>query len=89
MNKLLVVGSVAYDDIETPDIKDKRVLGGSATFFSTAVPLRSAASTSSRKALRLTILRAMRHRLVLGPGIAGGRPAQTKDETANPRLPIR
>jgi sugar/nucleoside kinase (ribokinase family) len=39
MNKLLVVGSVAYDDIETPYIKDKRVLGGSATFFSTAASI--------------------------------------------------
>jgi len=33
---LLVVGSVAYDSVETPFGKRERTLGGSATFFSTA-----------------------------------------------------
>ena len=33
---ILVVGSVAYDDVETPVAKRKRLLGGSATYFSFA-----------------------------------------------------
>jgi sugar/nucleoside kinase (ribokinase family) len=33
---ILVVGSVAYDSIETPFGKEERILGGSATYFSTA-----------------------------------------------------
>ena len=33
---LLVVGSVALDSVETPFGKKEEVLGGSATFFSTA-----------------------------------------------------
>ena len=33
---LLVVGSVAFDSVETPFGKVKDVLGGSATYFSTA-----------------------------------------------------
>ncbi len=41
---LLVVGSVAYDSIETPKAKIENALGGSATYFSTAasffVPVR-------------------------------------------------
>ena len=36
MSSLLVVGSMAYDDIETPFDKRKDALGGSATYFSTA-----------------------------------------------------
>lgn len=34
--KLIVVGSVAYDSIETPDMAQEDVLGGSATYFSLA-----------------------------------------------------
>lgn len=34
--KLLVVGSVAYDSVETPFEKGEDLLGGSATYFSTA-----------------------------------------------------
>jgi hypothetical protein len=33
---LLVVGSVAFDAVETPFGKRDRTLGGSATFFSSA-----------------------------------------------------
>jgi sugar/nucleoside kinase (ribokinase family) len=33
---ILVVGSVAYDSIETPFGKEERILGGSATYFSTS-----------------------------------------------------
>jgi hypothetical protein len=33
---ILVVGSVAYDTVETPFGKAERVLGGSASFFSVA-----------------------------------------------------
>ena len=33
---LLIVGSVAYDDVETPFAKGKNLLGGSATYFSLA-----------------------------------------------------
>src|SRR3954463_9059136 len=33
---LLVVGSVAFDTIETPYGKQERILGGSATYFSLA-----------------------------------------------------
>jgi sugar/nucleoside kinase (ribokinase family) len=33
---ILVVGSVVYDDVETPTIKHKRLLGGAATFFAYA-----------------------------------------------------
>ena len=36
MSSLLVVGSMAYDDIETPFDKRMDALGGSATYFSTA-----------------------------------------------------
>lgn len=36
MSRLLVVGSMAYDDIETPFDKRINALGGSATYFSTA-----------------------------------------------------
>ena len=34
MNKILVVGSVAYDSIETPKQKKENILGGSANYFS-------------------------------------------------------
>ncbi|HYN01428.1 MAG TPA: sugar kinase, partial [Vicinamibacteria bacterium] len=33
---ILVVGSVAYDTVETPFGRAERVLGGSASFFSVA-----------------------------------------------------
>ena len=33
---LLVIGSVAFDDIETPFGKSKKTLGGSATYISLA-----------------------------------------------------
>jgi sugar/nucleoside kinase (ribokinase family) len=33
---IVVVGSVAYDSVETPFGKEDRILGGSATYFSTA-----------------------------------------------------
>ena len=33
---LLVVGSLAFDDIETPSGKRESILGGSATYFSLA-----------------------------------------------------
>jgi sugar/nucleoside kinase (ribokinase family) len=36
---LLVVGSVAFDSIETPDGSAERVLGGSATYFAVAASL--------------------------------------------------
>jgi sugar/nucleoside kinase (ribokinase family) len=36
MTSILVVGSVAYDTIETPHDRRERVLGGSASFFSLA-----------------------------------------------------
>jgi sugar/nucleoside kinase (ribokinase family) len=36
MMSLLVIGSLAFDDIETPRGRVKRVLGGSATYFSCA-----------------------------------------------------
>ena len=36
MNSVLVVGSVAYDSVETASEKRNEMLGGSATFFSTA-----------------------------------------------------
>jgi sugar/nucleoside kinase (ribokinase family) len=36
MNGLVVVGSVAFDTIEARGVKKERVLGGSASFFSTA-----------------------------------------------------
>ena len=32
-NKLLVVGTMAYDAIETPDDKVDRILGGAATYI--------------------------------------------------------
>jgi sugar/nucleoside kinase (ribokinase family) len=35
-DNLLVVGSVAYDDVETPEDAKKGLLGGSATYFSIA-----------------------------------------------------
>ncbi|HHM24201.1 MAG TPA: sugar kinase, partial [Bacteroidetes bacterium] len=36
MSSVLVVGSVAYDDVETAAGKSENQLGGSATFFSIA-----------------------------------------------------
>ena len=39
MNSLLVVGSVALDDVETPESSVRDALGGSATFFSAAASL--------------------------------------------------
>ena len=33
MNKLLIVGTVAFDSIETPDDKVEKILGGAATFI--------------------------------------------------------
>ena len=33
--KMVVVGSIAYDSLETPKGKRERVLGGSASYFST------------------------------------------------------
>ena len=36
MGKLLVVGSVALDTVQTPFGQAEEVLGGSATYFSTA-----------------------------------------------------
>ena len=33
MNKLLIVGTVAFDSIETPDNKVEKILGGAATFI--------------------------------------------------------
>ncbi len=36
MSNVLVVGSMAYDSVETPQAKVDRALGGSATFFSAA-----------------------------------------------------
>jgi len=35
-SNLLIVGSVAYDDVETPQAERKDLLGGSATYFSLA-----------------------------------------------------
>ena len=35
-NSILVVGSVAFDSVETPAGRAERVLGGSASFFSGA-----------------------------------------------------
>ena len=34
MNKLLIVGTVAFDSIETPDDKVEKILGGSASYIS-------------------------------------------------------
>ena len=34
MNKLLIVGTVAFDSIETPDEKVEKILGGSASYIS-------------------------------------------------------
>ncbi len=39
MNKILVVGSVAYDSIETPYQKQEKTLGGSANYFSLSASL--------------------------------------------------
>ena len=36
MNNLLIVGSVAFDAIETPFGKTDKILGGAATFISMA-----------------------------------------------------
>lgn len=36
MSEILVVGSVAYDTIETPQARRERILGGSASYFSLA-----------------------------------------------------
>lgn len=36
MNKILVIGSVAFDSLETPFGKTKKTLGGSASYFSLA-----------------------------------------------------
>ncbi len=33
MNKLLIVGTVAFDSIETSDNKVEKILGGAATFI--------------------------------------------------------
>ena len=38
-NSILAVGSIAFDDIETPNGNKKNVLGGSATYFSIAASL--------------------------------------------------
>ena len=32
-NKLLIVGTMAYDDIETPFGREKKILGGAATYI--------------------------------------------------------
>ena len=37
MSDLLVVGSVALDSVKTPFGEEKEILGGSATYFSTAI----------------------------------------------------
>ena len=39
MSSVLVVGSMAYDSIETPKGKVEDTLGGSATYFSAAASL--------------------------------------------------
>lgn len=39
MSNVLVVGSVAYDDVETPYAKREDLLGGSATYFSVSASL--------------------------------------------------
>lgn len=41
MSEILVVGSLAYDSIETPSGKAERALGGSANYFSLAASLHS------------------------------------------------
>ena len=41
MNKILVVGSVAYDSIQTPTEKNDHLLGGSANYFSLSASLLS------------------------------------------------
>src|SRR5690348_12409332 len=38
---IVVVGSVAYDDVTTPRVAKKNLLGGSATFFSLAASYRA------------------------------------------------
>ena len=39
MNKLLVVGTVAFDSIDTPESKVEKVLGGSASYISISASL--------------------------------------------------
>ncbi|RYZ76621.1 MAG: sugar kinase, partial [Proteobacteria bacterium] len=39
MNEILVVGSLAYDSIQTPSGRADRALGGSANYFSLAASL--------------------------------------------------
>ena len=39
MNKLLIVGTVAFDSIETPDDKVEKILGGSASHASISASL--------------------------------------------------
>ena len=40
-NPILAVGSIAFDDLETPNGIKKNVLGGSATYFSIAASARA------------------------------------------------
>lgn len=47
MSKVLVVGSVAYDTVETPSGKQEDVLGGSAVYFSMAARVLSSVALSS------------------------------------------
>ena len=39
MNKLLIVGTVAFDSIETPDDKVEKILGGAATHIGISASL--------------------------------------------------
>ena len=39
MNKLLIVGTVAFDSIETPDNKVEKILGGAATHIGISASL--------------------------------------------------
>ena len=39
---IIVVGSIAFDDLKTSSLNEKNVLGGSATYFSIAASLLSA-----------------------------------------------
>ena len=47
MSRLLVVGSVAYDTVETPSGKEEDILGGSAVYFSLAARIFSTVALSS------------------------------------------
>ena len=38
-NKLLVLGTIAYDSIETPNIKTGKILGGCATYIGLAASM--------------------------------------------------